>query len=314
MGDKNYEIISWLIDNTNEMTDNIDRWNTLVNFRRLIYRLILFITFSFVDILLILDCPTSMFNLGMHSFAIKFLQFNFPSFLFVICVSFLLLSHSDSGTVGRSCDVLKAFFLTTKSFNEKEQIKNDIDVNRLLNLCCCPNELLANSAGWLLLYLYSIYTTADDEEEHPDYGIMKRNGTLEKMYSTFKECSIEEVKRLIGFVFINIDRECSMGDQNYEIISWFIDNTNEMTDNYYRENTLVHFRRLIYRLILFITFSIVSIILILDCPSSMFNLGIHSFAIKFLQFHSPSFLFIIYVSFLSSVILIQELSVDHVMF
>jgi hypothetical protein len=147
---------------------------------------------------------------------------------------------------------LKIFFVTTISFDKKEVIKKAIDINVLLNFCISRDEEVARQGGLHLFNIYCIYSAGLDEEDHCDYLIMKRDGTLEKIYYTFKECFDEKVKRLIGLVYITIDRKCSILDNSIEIIKWLINNTDESTDDISRHNTLVSLRKVTISLISFI--------------------------------------------------------------
>jgi hypothetical protein len=151
--------------------------------------------------------------------------------------------------VTRSCKLLKAFFTTSKQFNEKEKVKRLIDANILLSLCTSPDIDVADNAVWLLFNIFSIYGSPPDKELHPDFEKMKMNGILMKMISIFKEIVNEDVKRMIGLIIIDIDRECSFGEEVINVIKWIRDNTSSSTDHIHLCNTLVHFRKLVFRLI-----------------------------------------------------------------
>jgi hypothetical protein len=128
-------------------------------------------------------------------------------------------------------------------------VKTLIDANTLLSLCTSPDVDVADNAVWLLFTMFSIYGSPPDEEFHPDFEKMKMNGILMKMISIFKEIVNENVKRMIGLIIIDIDRECLFGEEVINVIKWIRDNTSSSTDRIQVQNTLVHFRHLVFRLI-----------------------------------------------------------------
>jgi hypothetical protein len=127
-----------------------------------------------------------------------------------------------------------------------------IDINVVVSLCTSSNGNVAETAGWLLVNMECTFSSPPDKEEHPDFISMKEGGILMKMYEEFKECKIEKVKRLIGFVILDVDRGCWLGEKIIEVICWMRDNTSQSTEKIDLQNTLVFLRRVVYRLFLFI--------------------------------------------------------------
>jgi hypothetical protein len=164
----------------------------------------------------------------------------------------IVYRDNEEGTIIRACELLKGFFLTKKDFLKKEEVKKMIDMNVVVSLCTSSNEGVADSAGCSLHDMECTFSSPPDEEEHPDFISMKEGGILMKMYSVFKECKIEKIKRLIGFVILNVDRGCYLGEKIIEVICWMRDNTSQSTEQWSRQNTLVNLRRVIYRLFLFL--------------------------------------------------------------
>jgi hypothetical protein len=119
---------------------------------------------------------------------------------------------------------------------------------------CASSEEVAGHAGSLL---YSVFVddgvNVFDEKEHGDFSWMKTRGILDEIHSTFKSCSFDKVKRLIGLSMINIDRGCSCLENTTEIISWLVENTSFITEQNDRTNPLIVFRRVVYRFICFVS-------------------------------------------------------------
>jgi hypothetical protein len=168
-------------------------------------------------------------------------------------------------------------------------VKKLIDVNQLLSLCSWPEESVCSAVGWLLLFMFAVsHNTVGDEKEHPDFEKMKGDGTLEKIYSLFKECKIENAKRFVGLTIIDIDRKCSMEDTTFEVVEWLRDKTNGSTADAFLPITLINLCRLVHRFFYPFPYSysilLCCLFVFIDCPERMFNLGIHSFALQFLKF------------------------------
>jgi serine/threonine protein kinase len=121
------------------------------------------------------------------------------------------------------------------------------DLVEVVEECSSSDVKVGEEAAVKLFDQIVVNPKVDDKKEHPYFEWMKMMGVLEKMHSSFKTCTLERGKRLIGLSMIDVDRECSCGEKSREIISWLRDNTSGSTTESDRDNTLNRFRTIIHR-------------------------------------------------------------------
>jgi predicted RNase H-like nuclease (RuvC/YqgF family) len=109
----------------------------------------------------------------------------------------------------------------------------------LLNGLSSGNEHKAKDAAGALFNMVCYKMDVPDAEEHPLFIPMKENGSLEKIYQLFKEAQFPLVKRDLCYIFINVHRTKEFEWKHKEMIIYLRDNTNQSTDPFHCQTTLV---------------------------------------------------------------------------
>jgi hypothetical protein len=176
----------------------------------------------------------------------------------------------------------------TKKVEILTRIINIPDNPALLELLTSEEESKASDGAEILYTMVSFQMQVPDKEEHPLFPSMKANGSLEKIYEIFKGCMFPYVKTKLSLLFVNVHRSSEMEEKHKDMVIWLRDNINASSNDWERDTTLMHFQKHIYRffisLFILCLFVVTMIDICLDCPTEMFFLNIHTFALPFLEF------------------------------